>query len=158
MITVFIWNFRGKNIAWGHAAVRVGKTYMSWWPEPDGRRPAKISQNIYSAGPFRNRTYGDDVDAERQEADHAVQIVGLAENAIRDWWQSFGLVRDGVLYQGPLQAWETLSLNCSTVAAHALTIGGGETFAPWYRTKKIVWTPTDVHQYALAINSGISGK
>jgi len=37
MITVYIWSFRGKSAAWGHASMAVGREYISWWPETPGQ-------------------------------------------------------------------------------------------------------------------------
>jgi len=156
MLTVYIWDFRGKDIAWGHASVQVDQTYMSWWPEGTNRYRSKVHPNIYSAGPFRNRTYEEDVVAEKKTPDHTVELNGLDEATIKDWWQSFGLTRDGVLYQGPLLPWETLTMNCSTVAAHALTLGGGKKYASWTKAWNVVWTPNDVYQYARAIQEGLT--
>ncbi len=155
MLTVYIWKFRGKKIAWGHASIQVDQTYMSWWPEGDNRQRSKISSNIYSTGPFRYRTYSEDVEAEGQEPDHKFKLPGLNDSAVKDWWQSFGLIRDGILYQGPLQPWETLTMNCSTVAAYGITLAGGKEHAPWNHAWKVVWTPNDVLEYARAVHEGL---
>jgi len=155
MLTVFIWDFRGKDVAWGHASVLVNRTYMSWWPEGRNRLRSKVHPNIYSAGPFRDRKFAEDVEAEGQQPDQSIELAGLDEGAIEDWWQSFGLTGDGVLYYGPLLNWETLTLNCSTVAAHALTVGGGKNFASWTKVWNVVWTPRDVLHYARAIQAGL---
>lgn len=155
MITVYVWSFRGKNEAWGHASLLVGHTYISWWPQQPGQVPSKIHANIYASHPFRNRTYASDVSAEGQSPDNTVQLDGLNESAITDWWQSFGLVRDGIELQGPLPAWQTLNQNCSNVVAMALQIGGGDRYASWSKSWNIVWTPADVLEYARSIQRGI---
>jgi hypothetical protein len=49
MVTVYIWPFRGKNIAWGHASMQVDRTYISWWPEEQNRNKSKIHRKIYVA-------------------------------------------------------------------------------------------------------------
>ena len=156
MLTVYIWNFRGKDIAWGHASLQVDHTYMSWWPEERNRLRSKVSNKIYSVQAIRNRLLSDDIAAERMPPDHQLVIQGLDEKKIKDWWQSFGLSRDGVLYQGPLQAWETLAQNCSTVAAKGLAVGGGDKYASWHRSWNLVWTPNDVLQYARSIQAGLA--
>jgi hypothetical protein len=150
MLTVFVWKFRGKNVAWGHASLQVDLTYMSWWPGGD-RDSSKMHRNIYTAGPIRNRTFAQDVAAENQRPDYSVRIVGLNESRIKDWWQSFGLTRDGQLYQGPLLPWNTLEQNCSTVVARALSIGGAESLVPWHKSWNVVWTPNDVYDYAASV-------
>ena len=156
MATAFIWKFRGKDIAWGHASVLVDRTYMSWWPEGSNRRSSKLHRNIYTAGPFRARTYEDDVAGEdNKDPDYQIVLNGLDEDAMKTWWQSFGLTRDGVLYYGPLQPWETLTLNCSTVASRALYMGGGDKYASWAKSVNVIWTPNDVYEYALSIQTGL---
>lgn|SRR5262249_415368 len=156
MLTVFVWMFRGKDVAWGHASLLVDQTYMSWWPEGRNRIRSKVSDQVYSVHPIRNRTFLGDVSDEGQQPDHRLVINGLDEKRIKDWWQSFGLTRDGVLYQGPMLSWETLAQNCSTVAARGLSIGGGDRYAAWSKAWNVVWTPNDVLQYALSIQRGLA--
>jgi len=159
MITVYIWKFRGKGVAWGHASLLVGQTYMSWWPEGQGRIASKISNSIYSVYPIRNRTFTDDIRGEDgQYPDHTLLINGLDEEKIKNWWQSFGLTRDGVLYEGPMLPWATLAQNCSTVVARALSIGGGDKYASWTKSWNVVWTPNDVLNYATSIMHGITAE
>lgn len=158
MLTVYIWSFRGKTEAWGHASMQVDQTYVSWWPEKPGQVPSKIHSNIYSSHPFRNRSYSADVSAEGYPPDHVIRIDGLDEKSIKDWWQSFGLSRDGLLYQGPLQSWDTLNCNCSNVVATALRIGGGDKFASWSKSWNLVWSPADVLQYAQSIQLGLMSQ
>ena len=116
----------------------------------------KVSDRIYSVYPIRNRQLADDVSAERQQPDHRLVIAGLDEKAIKDWWQSFGLTRDGVLYQGPMRPWDTLGQNCSTVAARGLSIGGGDKYVAWQKSWNVVWTPNDVLDYAISIQRGLA--
>lgn len=158
MLSVYIWSFRGKSEAWGHASMQVDLTYISWWPEQPGQVPSGIHRNIYASHPFRNRSYIADVTAEGQPPDHVICIDGLDEDAIKDWWQSLGLNREGISYHGPLQSWDTLQRNCSNVVATGLRIGGGDKFASWLKSWNLVWTPADVLQYAQSIQSGLSSQ
>ena len=158
MIVVYIWNFRGKREAWGHAAMQVEETYISWWPENPGQVPSKLHSNIYASHPFRNRSYSQDLAAERQPADQLIWIDGLDERKIKDWWQTLGLSRDGIRYHGPLQSWDTLKRNCSTVVATGLQVGGGDKYASWSKSWNLVWTPADVLLYAQSIQRGMSTK
>src|SRR5215207_8875116 len=107
MITVYIWKFRGKLEAWGHASMLVRKTYMSWWPQGDGRIRSKIHPDIYDAYPIGFRTFEDDVRDEQADPDRIVQLGPLNEGAALDWWQSFGLSREGQRYEGPPLPWKT---------------------------------------------------
>jgi hypothetical protein len=174
VITVYIWNFRGKSVAWGHASMQVSQTYISWWPQGEGRvykYPSAHASNgdlvrgtlgnIYAASPFRDRQFEADCLAEgrfvkRVLPDHRIYLQGLDENAILDWWQSFGLTRNGVLYAGPLPAWHTTQMNCSTVVARGLEIGGGDKYASWWQSWNVVWKPNDVLRYALSIEEGLA--
>lgn len=158
MVLVHVWSFRGKNEAWGHASMAIGSDYVSWWPEPNGRTPSKLHGNIYHAPAFRYRTYNDDVRDERQRPDHTIALNGLDENAIKDWWQSFGMMRDGMPYLGPRQSWQTLKRNCSTVVATGLTIGGGSQYVRFLKPLGFPWTPNDVLSYAMSIQSGLGAK
>jgi len=159
MVTVHIWKFRGKSEAWGHASMLVEPgTYISWWPEQPGQVPSKLHPNLYESHPFRNRTFEADVADEGQSPDVSIALDGLDEGAIKDWWQSFGLARDGIHYAGPLQSWATLKRNCSTVVATGLKIGGGDRHAAWSKTWNLVWTPQDVLTYAESIRDGLARR
>ena len=163
MVTVYVWNFMGKNIAWGHASMHCEQTYISWWPTGEGRVPSKISQSVYAASPFRNQTFQTDQlfegDGKFLKApDHSIRISGLDEVAIKNWWAGFGLVRNGALLQGPLPAWTSLGQNCSTVVAKALSIGGGDKYASWYSRTSVIWTPNKIREYAVEIQRNIGRK
>lgn len=158
MVIVNVWNFRGKTEAWGHASCQVDQNYISWWPERPGLVPSKVHRNIYVSNPFRNRSFEADVHDENQQPDHVVMLAGLDEGRMKDWWQGFGLARDGQLYEGPLLAWDTLMRNCSNVVATALKEGGGDRYASWSKSWNLVWTPADVLAYALSIAKSLGAK
>ncbi|MBK8975157.1 MAG: hypothetical protein IPM29_04480 [Planctomycetes bacterium] len=172
MIEVLIWTFRGKHDRWGHAALRCGTTYVSWWPEPYGRVPYRAAEltsrypadwpgagllsglrSLYSVSPIRDRSYLHDVAEEGGPPDHVVRIEGLDEVALESWWMGFSL--DGGRVPGPLPPWDTLELNCSTVVARALDVAGGSRLAPWTHTWNMVWAPDDVLRYAESIRRAL---
>lgn len=155
MITVHVWQFRGKAEAWGHASMSVGSAYVSWWPESPGAVPSGIHPNIYKSSPYRNRSFRDDVRDEGQMPDHNVVLNGLDEQAIVRWWAGLGLVWEGRELAGPLQPWSTLDRNCSTVVAEGLRVGGGDRFSSWWDSWNLVWTPADVLRYATEIERGL---
>ena len=160
MVTVFIWNFMGSNEAWGHASLQVDSTYVSWWPEAEGRQ-SKLGSSIpiYSVSPIRNRTYDMDYRGENfKHADHKINIKGLNEEAIKDWWAGFGLVRNGELLEGPLLPWSTLKQNCSTVVAKALEVGGAKEHVGWSKSWNLIWKPNDVYQYAVELKKVLDEK
>jgi hypothetical protein len=196
MVTVHVWPFRAtvpfpkvyefRIDAWGHASLHVDSTYISWWPEAEGRVGKKMVPNVYSANPIRNRSFEDDEEAEAYEEQMAnsqtnqssllqkaqktsafrpVELIGLDEQAIKDWWAGFGLVKvsetGGGTQQlyGPLPPWSTISENCSTVVARALIIGGGEKATTWRRPfYSPMWTPNQVHDFAVNIRLGLEAK
>ena len=152
MITVFVWKFRGMDDAWGHTSMLVGRTYMSWWPaEPAPETPPPDV-------PFRSRTYRDDVRDESRDPDHTIEIDGLDERRVLDWWQTFGLVRGEGEFPGVLPPWETLRQNCATAVARGLRLGGGDTYATWWKSWNVVWTTADVLDYALSIRNGLARR
>lgn len=139
LLDVYIWKFTGSgpNDNWGHAAIMLNDhTYISWWP---GSNRTPNDSNIYEADALdpsyprdrwsegRDRGYDNGVDP-----DFVIHIDGLDENAIRSWWDKFRNTHK----------WKTISQNCSTTAAQALMAGGAP---PAY---KVLWTPSDVQQYA----------
>ena len=77
-----------------------------------------------------------------------IQVNGLDEGAIENWWNSF---KNSNQYS-------TLGQNCSTTAADALNAGGGLPYAilGGYGVPPLVWSPSDVLDYANAINSGLN--
>lgn len=186
MVEVFVWDFRGSSVAWGHASMHVGGDYISgnptggeyvsWWPQGNGRQPKFPSwagplHSIYSVNAISGRAFDDDVapedqGGEGQTPDHRIVLVGLDEEAIKTWWGKFKA--DGH------HQWSTLSQNCSTTVAMALTAGGGAKFARhagegekswfsrithdiggWYNSWNTVWKPDDVLHYAQAIEAGL---
>lgn len=153
MTTVYIWNFTGKKESWGHAALQVQSYYMSWWPKEPGQVPSGWHENVYASMPILGQTYEDDCSGMETKAGHQVIINGLNEKAMISWWRVFGIT-DGM--QGAPEAWQSLQLNCSTVVAKALSIGGGRRYAPFLRSRNIVWTPQDVLQYAQSIRTNIT--
>jgi hypothetical protein len=164
MVVVFIWNYRGKNLAWGHASLLVdegspaGRVYISWWPSATGREPIipyaiGPLQNIYRAPAIKGRNYVQDIRDEEQQPDHRIELHGLDETAIKKWWDNF--------HRGANQ-WTTLGQNCSTTVAEALQAGGGDSrtqgISGWWSSWNTVWKPSDVLRYALAIQQGLNSR
>lgn len=151
MVTVYVWDFAGKNTAWGHASMRCGNKYISWWPEAD--RSAKLTDSIpqvYEAHPYVLRSFSDDVSDEGRGPDWEIDINSLDEFKIKSWWAAFNPQAHS-FYGPPSSPWSTLEANCSTVVARALTVGGGAAVVPWHVSQSIVWTPNSVRKYARAI-------
>jgi hypothetical protein len=166
MIKVIIWDFRGVNVAWGHASMSVdggeppGGIYISWWPSRDNRQPkfpkaGGLLRQVYSVQAIMGRTYDDDVQGEdNKPPDHVIRLNGLDETAIKTWWHD--------LLQSSDTIWSSLGQNCATTVARALKAGGGDDmttgFGGWWDSWNVVWTPNDVLDYALAIQRGIASR
>jgi hypothetical protein len=156
MVTVYVWNFRGKTVAWGHASMQCGDKYISWWPEPYNRVPqTKLAPQIYDAHPFVLRKFEDDVRDEGMRPDWTIRINGLDEEAIKGWWQGFNPQAHD-MYGPPSAPWNTVSTNCAKIVATALDQGGGRQYAPYLASRNMIWTPNDVRVYAQAIADGIA--
>jgi len=156
MVTVHIWEYRGKSEAWGHASMNCSRSYISYWPAQPGADPSKLHPNIYRSLPLRFRTFEDDVRDEQQRPDHEIRLEGLDEAAIEQWWGDFSLNGfGGRELHGPPRPWSTLDLNCSTVVATALKQGGGDRFASWASSWSVVWTPESVKRFAMSIRSNL---
>jgi RHS repeat-associated protein len=146
LLKVHIWKYRGKSEAWGHASITLEDgTHISWWPGGEGREGLLMFMNIYSASPNDPQNFARDVSLEGRPPDYEINIVGLDEKKILEWWQNF---------KGK-NKWKTLSKNCSTVAADALKIGGGKDYASFWQSHNIVWTPNDVRILADVIKNNL---
>jgi RHS repeat-associated protein len=144
LLTVHIWDYRGSDVAWGHASITLENgTHIIWWPQATGRQSNKLFPQIYSVVAYQYQTFQDDITYEGQNPDKNIRILGLDEAAIERWWNN---------YQ-PTNQWKTLSQNCSTTAAEALTAGGADVLWPdFLQAHHRIWTPADVEAYAGAIN------
>jgi hypothetical protein len=154
VITVYVWlpNRRGNQKNVGHASMLVGEqTYISWWPD----QSAGFGRDFH---PIRNKSYRSDVKDEGGTPHWSVQLNGLNEKAILDWWAGFGLIKGQLELPGPLPPYNLASQNCSTVVANGLKKGGGDTFASWFSSWSVIWRPQTVLDYAEAIKRGLVMK
>jgi hypothetical protein len=158
MVTVYVWNFRGKNVAWGHASMQCGDKYISWWPAPAPRVPwnSKAPQ-IYDAHPFILRRFEDDVRDEEKRPDWTIRVDGLDEERIKGWWQGYNPQAHD-MYGPPSAPWSTVTTNCSKIVAIALDEGGGREHASYFKSRNVVWTPDDVRRYAQAVQAGLKAR
>ncbi|MCR4336509.1 MAG: RHS repeat-associated core domain-containing protein [Candidatus Omnitrophica bacterium] len=144
LLTVYIWNYRGKNEGWGHASMKLeNNRYISWWPGP--QRSKLIFPMIYSAPAIEDQSFDDDVSLEEQMPDMKIEIQGLDEQKIEAWWDNFSTKN----------RWRTLRQNCSTTVAEGLKAGGGGRYSSWGKAHNIIWTPNDVKRFAETIRDNI---
>jgi hypothetical protein len=150
-VTVFVWNFMGINVAWGHASLELSDgTYISWWPA--GATPetlpflaqAEYAVSMHDA--VENRTYAQDVHEEfDKDPDWHVIVGGLNESAIAKWWKKFKTTHQ----------WSLQIQNCSTTVADALWAGGAEEHLTERESDNFhsinVWMPSDALAMAQAM-------
>jgi len=146
-VTVFVWNYLGKDVAWGHASLQLSTgTYISWWPQGQNRQSMPLLPQVYTVDAYPNQTYADDVNLEfGHEPDWRLIVGGLDESKIQNWWQGFKTTHQ----------WSTLVQNCSTTVADALWAGGASgilTSRERDNLQAIVWwTPNDALLFAQAL-------
>ena len=183
MIEVYVWKFRGLTVAMGHASMRVGDQYISWWPQGDGRAPklpgsAGQTLPLYSVAHIHGQSFADDQllealdeNAEWDESlrayrdrrtglrvnpmppDDTVTLDGLDEARVLDWWHEFNV---------PGREWSTLGQNCATTVARGLMVGGAEDYAGglsgWWKSWNAVWQPNDVLRFAQEVRGGLATR
>ena len=160
MVRVYVW-LSVSSDTWGHAALNVSggtplrSAYVSWWPKGDHTsKLMSLGGDLFCATAFSDRNLEDDIAGEGNRPSHTIELpgkngqtIGLDETAIKAWW--------GQLTSTGTAKWCTLTPNCSTIAAYALTHGGGDQFSDMWNSSNLVWSPSAVASYARAIQSGI---
>jgi RHS repeat-associated protein len=134
LATVHIWNFHGKHNV-GHASVTLGdKTHISWWPAV-GESPT-----LFNAVDGQPLSYRSDVRSEGRKPDLTINLDGLDEAAMKEWWEK---------YKKNQKHYSALAQSCATTAAQALAVGAGQQLP-----NTSFWTPNSVRAYAEAIKRG----
>lgn len=173
---IYIWSTTGDNP--GHASLEVGDAYISYWPTGEDsdvkdnikNPPAKGNLKDFKVGATHKATfpssYKVDRRLERKEADYVLAVSGLDSDAIVKQWLEF---------KNSPKRYNMKSRNCSTIVASFLELGSGVPYGktPCIRINSYVsdpmarffyklrfmgnsikmWTPNDVHLYALQIKS-----
>ena len=173
---VHIWRNTTTNP--GHASIQIGGEYVSFWPQGEDSAakdfiknpPGKGAIKDFNVGithkPYFPANYRHDCKLERRESDAKIMLNNINEQELVNSWKSF---------KDKPKRYNMLSHNCSTVVATLLEIGSGK---PPGHTPSIkindyikdpyqrmyfklrfmgnyikMWTPNDVHAYALQLNS-----
>ncbi|TGN14067.1 LamG domain-containing protein [Leptospira ilyithenensis] len=153
-LSVFVWTYRGKNQAWGHASLRLADgTHISWWPT-DNRTPLlpvafdkmPLLDSLYSAPAYSQQTYEKDVQYEGNvPPDYTIKITVLNNDNIKTWWNGFKASHQ----------WKTLDQNCSTTVKDALVAGGVDAILSHNEQVEykgvLVWRPDDIVAFANTI-------
>lgn len=160
--TVYVWLLSPGNV--GHVSLKIDNEYASFWPsQAAGKKDFKIGQTHEPAFPS---SYKVDKRLEGKDCDHTVIFQNLNEEVMIKCWQEF---------RANPKRYNMLKQNCSTVVAWLLEIGSG--VAPgggkgikindwasnslqkvlftirFFGNQIDMWTPNDVHRYAMQIKS-----
>jgi hypothetical protein len=80
--TFYVWYPEGGNV--GHASIKIGSTYMSWWPKMDSLMESIVGLAVGTA--FITPTYQNDVTWEGKEPDYVGDHFGWDDiKAIQFW-------------------------------------------------------------------------
>lgn len=174
--TVYIWCNTTTDP--GHASLETNGTYVSYWPQGEDTEfkdflknpPGKGAVKDFNIGsthkPYFPGSYRHDCKLERRECDKKAILSRLDEEIIVKSWNDFK--------KNP-KRYNMLSHNCSTVVATLLELGSGkpsyhtpsikineyvqDSYKRWYFKLRFMgnyikmWTPNDVHKYALQLKS-----
>ena len=151
MVTVYVWRPHTHMV--GHAALRVGEEYISFWPEQAAG--AKKDFKVKRSQPGHLvRDLQDDIEAEGNRPPESVDLHGMDEAAMLDFIADL---------QGTTPRYQIVRNNCSHVVAKALQAGSGQrpSFVPSARAYskwggivgRGVWTPEEVLRYAKEIRA-----
>ncbi len=94
MVTVYVWNYLGPKHV-GHASMKCGSTYISWWPAKD--RFGWFEK----VAPLMGRTFEEDKGDKHKSPNRTIHLGRLDETAIKNWWRRVGLSWNGQQIQGP---------------------------------------------------------
>jgi RHS repeat-associated protein len=99
---------------WGHTAVMLADgTYISWWPQAEGRDGSMSSFSIYSAPAIADRSFEDDM-ADEGTSPTVYELHGLNQDAMQGAWSDWKSNPN----------WTTFLRNCADTAAYILNAGG----------------------------------
>lgn len=175
-VKLYVWAMSDTNP--GHVSLEIENTYISYWPtgedsetkdrikSPPGKGNLKDFKFGFSHQVSFPSSYRTDRRLERKDADSVLIINGLDTELMCQRWESF---------KAKPKRYNMKSYNCSTVVASFLEIGSGVAYGKtpcikidnyeadpvkrlFYKLRFmgnsiVMWTPTDVHQYALQIKS-----
>lgn len=159
---VHIWTLTSGNV--GHVSISVKDRYVSFWPSsPAGKNDFKLGETHEPNFPG---SYRHDKKLERRECDFNVVLGNLDEDLMIKLWEEF---------KNNPKKYNMVKQNCSTVAAWLLEAGSGispggakgininewvkNPFQKLFLKMKFfgnqidMWTPNDVHRFALQIAS-----
>lgn len=160
---VYIWKNSPNDT--GHASLQIDNEYVSFWPKGAAKAKTDIKFGEMHEAVYP-KSYRADCRLERKEADKIININGLDEQKMIEFWLRF---------KKQSSKYNMLKSNCSTVVASLLESGSGvapnhspnirineyanNAYMRWFLKLRFMgnyinmWTPNDVMIYALQIKS-----
>lgn len=161
-VRLYVWRLSPTNV--GHASLKVGDAYMSYWlADSAGKKDVKVGQSHAAGFPS---VYAVDRRLERKHADEEFVLTGLDTAKMIQAWEQFKLTEP---------RYNMVDQNCSTVIAVMLQVGSGlaPSFVPavaiddhanglaqriflrlrFFSSYIKMWTPDEVLRYAKEIQS-----
>ena len=84
--TFYVWYPDVEKGAFGHASVKVGSTYMSWWPASESRMRSLLAMFNIKGTTVRLPAYNDDVKSEGKEPEYIGDLYGWDDQKAIDYW------------------------------------------------------------------------
>ena len=136
MITVFTWAMSIKDPA-GHASMKIGESYISWWPE-HGRSDSGFGgvrgvSLLAWGGPSYVNTMSEDKKLKGRPPDYASAPINfLNEKDVIEWWEKIkpkNKVCSTTYNESENTYYDLARLSCATIVMRALLVGGAEKFS-----------------------------
>ena len=144
MVKVHVWTKNSEHV--GHAALTIGTTYISFWPDGDaGKKDLKIKTS--QPGTFM-ASLADDIRNEGNRQPITVNLAKLNENSMLDFIETLRI-------KAP--RYQLARNNCSHIVAQCLEAGAEKpSFTPsakeYGKLGSVlgygIWTPQQVLRYA----------
>ena len=115
----------GSNV--GHASVKVGKVYMSWWPYAGSKM--EFLKGVFASGSsFRTPTYVDDQASEGHDPDYVGDHFGWDDGKAIAYWNSlqptYVAAAGEIVRAGSAARYQFFASNCATVVIDIIRAAG----------------------------------
>jgi hypothetical protein len=129
MATIHIWD-RSTRSAAGHASMQCGSLYLTWWPTVSLVSPAELPDRDRSFQSIPFRKFEDDQREEGRSPDVSVEVRGLDESRIANWWrrQTNSRHADSV-WDDAIRPWTEFGWNSVRLIATCLDVGSASATA-----------------------------
>jgi hypothetical protein len=123
--TFYVWNPILPNV--GHAAVKIGDTYMSWWPASGSKM--EMYKGIFGSGSLISTpSLKDDIDSERKVPDYIGDHFGWDDQIAIRYWTSqlptYAAAGAEIIRAGSASKYQFFTCNCATMITQILRAAG----------------------------------